>query len=171
MISSICSVPTEKRMASSVTPDAMRSSSLSCSCVVDHGWMARDLQSPTLARFEMILNPSTTWLPASAPPLTPNDSTPPNPRFRYFFAVSWLGWLSNPGYDTHETFSFFSSHLAIAIALLACRSQRSDKVSRPSSNCCAANGFSALPRSRSTSMRTLVAKAAAPKASHSFRPW
>jgi hypothetical protein len=37
MMSSMCSVPTEIRMASSVTPEAIRSSSDSCSCVVDQG--------------------------------------------------------------------------------------------------------------------------------------
>lgn len=48
MISSICSVPTEIRMRSSVTPESFFSSSLSCSCVVLHGWMAKVLESPTL---------------------------------------------------------------------------------------------------------------------------
>lgn len=48
MMSSICSVPTEIRMPSSVTPESRRSCSDSCSCVVDHGWMARVLESPTL---------------------------------------------------------------------------------------------------------------------------
>jgi hypothetical protein len=37
MMSSMCSVPTEIRIKSSVTPLLMRSSSESCSCVVVHG--------------------------------------------------------------------------------------------------------------------------------------
>lgn len=105
MMSSMCSVPTEIRIASSATPESRRSWLLSCWCVVDQGWMARVLESPTLlsqldgfsigdkkkkgrgkeayfARFEINLNPSTTWLPAVAPPLTPKDRTPPKPRGR-----------------------------------------------------------------------------------------
>ena len=50
-----------------------------------------------LARFEIISKPSTTSLPASAPPLTPKDSTPPKPRGRYFWARAWLAWLGRPG--------------------------------------------------------------------------
>lgn len=113
----MCSVPTEMRIKSSVTPLLIRSSSDSCSCVVVQGWIARVLESPTLwdcqspdtrvvkerqgvtdfARLEISLKLSTTWLPAFAPPLTPNDNTPPKPRGRYFFASSWLWWLSRPG--------------------------------------------------------------------------
>ena len=37
MMSSMCSVPTEMRMRSSVAPDEAFSSSESCSCVVDQG--------------------------------------------------------------------------------------------------------------------------------------
>ncbi|GJD02126.1 hypothetical protein ColKHC_10951 [Colletotrichum higginsianum] len=74
--------------------------------------MARVLESPTLARLEMSLKPSTTWLPAEPPPLTPKLRTPPKPRLRYFLAVSWYGWLSRPG------------HLARARAFWAWRSAR-----------------------------------------------
>jgi len=48
MMSSMCSIPTEMRIMSSVTPESSRSWSESCSCVVDHGWMARVFASPTL---------------------------------------------------------------------------------------------------------------------------
>ena len=48
MMSSMCSVPTEIRIASSATPESRRSCLLSCWCVVDQGWMARVLESPTL---------------------------------------------------------------------------------------------------------------------------
>ena len=48
MMSSMCSVPTEIRMRSSVTPLFVFSSSLSCSWVVVQGWIARVLESPTL---------------------------------------------------------------------------------------------------------------------------
>lgn len=77
MISSICSVPTDIRIRSSVTPLSAFSSWLSCSWVVLQGWIASVLESPTLepcqftmpgkgridiyfARFEMSLKPSTT---------------------------------------------------------------------------------------------------------------
>lgn len=106
IISSICSIPTEIRIISSVTPESSRSCSDSCSWVVDHGWMASVFASPTLchrqqppilrmgklttyfARLEIIRKPSTTCEPAAEPPLTPKDRTPPKPLGRYFFASS-----------------------------------------------------------------------------------
>lgn len=48
MMSSMCSIPTDTRMRSSVTPESIFSWSLSCSCVVVQGWIARVLASPTL---------------------------------------------------------------------------------------------------------------------------
>ena len=50
MMSLMCSVPTEIRIRSSVTPLFAFSSSLSCSCVVVQGWIARVLESPTLCQ-------------------------------------------------------------------------------------------------------------------------
>jgi hypothetical protein len=50
--------------------------------------IAKVLLSPTFAKLEMSLNPSTILLPASPPPLIPKDKTPPNPLGRYFFACS-----------------------------------------------------------------------------------
>lgn len=48
MMSSMCSMPTEMRIRSSVTPESIFSWSLSCSWVVVQGWMASVLASPTL---------------------------------------------------------------------------------------------------------------------------
>ena len=50
-------------------------SSLSCACVVDAGWITRDLASATLARLEKISKESTSLIPASLPPFTPNVNT------------------------------------------------------------------------------------------------
>ena len=51
IISSMCSFPTLILMRSSVTPLSVFSSSLSCSCVVVQGCIARVLESPTLSVF------------------------------------------------------------------------------------------------------------------------
>lgn len=48
IMSSMCSIPTDMRIMSSVTPESVFSWSDSCSCVVDQGWMANVLASPTL---------------------------------------------------------------------------------------------------------------------------
>lgn len=60
-------------------------------------WMARVLESPTLARLLISLKPSTTLAPPAAPPLTPKLKTPPKPLGRYLLALAWYGWLSKPG--------------------------------------------------------------------------
>ena len=49
-----------------------------------------------LARCDTKRKRSMTSGPALAPPFTPNESTPPNPRLRYFLAGLWELWLSRP---------------------------------------------------------------------------
>jgi hypothetical protein len=44
----------ERRTSSGRTPPLRRSSSESCECVVEAGWMTSDLASPTFARSEKI---------------------------------------------------------------------------------------------------------------------
>ena len=70
-MSSMCSMPMERRMSSGVMPPARCCSSLSWEWVVVAGWMARDLASPTLARCLKSLRESMNFAPASAPPLMP----------------------------------------------------------------------------------------------------
>ena len=57
----------------------------------------RGLRKPYFARFEISLKPSTTCWPAASPPFTPNESTPPNPLGKYFFASECDWCFSSPG--------------------------------------------------------------------------
>lgn len=81
LMSSMCSMPTLRRMRSLVTPDASCSSSLSCWWVVEAGWMTSVLASPTLARLDASFKLSTKAEPAFASPLMPNERTPPKPFY------------------------------------------------------------------------------------------
>ena len=67
----MCSMPTESRTVSCVTPAAASSSSLSCECVVDALWIASDFASPMLARWLNSSRLSMNLRPASRPPLDP----------------------------------------------------------------------------------------------------
>lgn len=140
-------------------------------CRLDYTLFPNNGEETYFARLEISLKPSTSWIPAAAPPLTPKERTPPNPRLKYRLAVSWLGWLSSPGYETQLTFSFFWSQSARIVVLLACRSARRLRVSKPNRSCCAAKGFNAVPRSRKISTRTRIAKVTGPNVSQNFRPW
>ena len=48
----MCSMPTDRRTVSWVTPAASSSSAFSCECVVVALWIASDFASPMLARCE-----------------------------------------------------------------------------------------------------------------------
>ena len=73
---------------SGVTPEAVCSSGVSCSCVVDAGWMTSVFASPTLAKCEASLTLSMNFMPASRPPLIPNVSTAPKlPSRKYSHGV------------------------------------------------------------------------------------
>ena len=96
IMSSAFSMPTERRMRSSERWAALSCSAVSWECVVEAGWMMRDLASPTLARCVKSFTLSTTFRPASRPPLTPKTTTPPKPFLRTRDAVSWLGSFSRP---------------------------------------------------------------------------
>ena len=76
-MSSTCSIPTESRTVSWVTPAASSSSSSSWECVVVAGWIASDLASPMLARWENSSSESMKRLPASRPPSIPNVTSAP----------------------------------------------------------------------------------------------
>lgn len=55
------SVPTEMRIPSSLTPESRRSCSVSCSWVVDQGWIARVLESPTLQCVSKMFSKESEW--------------------------------------------------------------------------------------------------------------
>ena len=61
----MCSMPTDRRTVSCVTPAAASSSSLSCEWVVDAGWIASDFASPMFARWLNSFSDSMNFLPAS----------------------------------------------------------------------------------------------------------
>ena len=130
-MSSMCSMPTDTRTRSGVTPLAFCSASLSCWCVVVLGWMTSVLASPTFARWLASFTLSMNLRPASRPPLIPKVRTEPKPFFRYFFASACEGCEGRLGWLTHVTAGCFSSHLTSSIALSLCRCTRSDSVSSP----------------------------------------
>ena len=76
-MSSMCSMPTDRRTVSCVTPAAASSSALSCECVVEALWIASDFASPMFARWLNSFSDSMKRLPASAPPLIPNVTSAP----------------------------------------------------------------------------------------------
>jgi hypothetical protein len=66
--------------------------------VVDAGWITRLFASPMFARWENNLRWSMNFFPASIPPLMPKPRIAPyRPRWWYFFARSFEGWLGSPG--------------------------------------------------------------------------
>ena len=93
----MCSMPIERRMSSGGRPAAICSSSVSCECVEDAGWITSERASPTFASCVKSLRPSATLTPAAAPPLMPKTTMPPCPFGRYFRASSWLGSSARPG--------------------------------------------------------------------------
>src|SRR5581483_7165754 len=85
-MSSMSSMPIDKRIMSGDTPALICSSSESWRWVVDAGWMTSVFASPTLARCEKNCNDSMNLMPASTPPLMPKVRIDPQPLGRYFCA-------------------------------------------------------------------------------------
>ena len=81
-MSSICSMPMERRISELSMPAAASCCGESCEWVVEAGWMARDLASPTLARWENSSSPSMNRLPAAIQPRMPKVTMPPQPLVR-----------------------------------------------------------------------------------------
>src|SRR5579859_4489140 len=77
LMSSMCSMPTDTRMRSGVTPAERCSSAVSCWWVVELGWITRVLASPTLARWLASFTLSMKPRPAASPPRMPKLSTAP----------------------------------------------------------------------------------------------
>ena len=65
LMSSMCSMPTETRTWSGVTPALFCSASVSCWWVVEAGWMTSVFASPTLARCDASFTASMNVFPAS----------------------------------------------------------------------------------------------------------
>jgi len=87
-MSSMFSMPTERRTRSSLTPASASSPSSSWEWVVVAGWIARDLASPMFARCEKSSSESMNFRPASRPPSTPNATSAPAPPGRIRWATS-----------------------------------------------------------------------------------
>src|SRR5688572_26444136 len=81
-ISATSSMPIDTRTSSGPMRAARSSSSLSCWCVVEAGWMTSDFASPTLARWLKSCTDSINFCPASRPPLIPNVKMEPAPLGR-----------------------------------------------------------------------------------------
>ena len=71
------SIPTLSRTISGATPAATNSSSVSWEWVVVALWMASDLASPMLARWENSSRDSMNFEPASRPAFSPKARMPP----------------------------------------------------------------------------------------------
>ena len=67
IISSICSMPTDSRTRSELTPARANSSSLSCRWVVLAGWQASDLASPMFTNLLISCRASINFPPATSP--------------------------------------------------------------------------------------------------------
>ena len=94
----MCSMPTDRRTVSCVTPAASSSSSLSCECVVDALWIASDFASPMLARW---LNSSRLSMNVSARLAAAldaeRDEAAEAAREHAAWRRSWYGLDSRPG--------------------------------------------------------------------------
>ena len=87
MMSSMCSVPMERRMVFWWMPAASSSSSVSCEWVVVAGWITRDFTSATFASSENIFKPSMKRNASSFPPLISNVNIEPPPLGKYFYTA------------------------------------------------------------------------------------
>ena len=171
MRSSTVSIPTDSRMTSGPAPAAIRSSSDSCRCVVDAGWRIRLRVSPTLARWDHSSTLSTTRMPASKPPRTPNVNTEPGPSGRYRAASAWDGLDGRPAYDTQATAGWPSRNSATRRAFATWRSMRSGSVSVPVRMWNALVGDRVGPRSRRATARAFIENPKSPKVSMKSSPW
>jgi len=79
-MSSMLSRPIERRTISGGTPARASSSSFSCRCVVEAGWITSDFASPMLAKWLTKVSASMNFTPASKPPLMPKARSAPAPR-------------------------------------------------------------------------------------------
>ncbi len=95
-ISSMCSMPTLRRIISGVTPTFACSSGVSCRCVVEAGWHVSDLESPMFTMRLNNRNASKHLRLDSNPPLTPNVSSETALLPKYFLAIGWSGLSGNP---------------------------------------------------------------------------
>ena len=104
---------------------------------------------------------------------------PSLPLVKYFFANSWYGLLSKPGYHTYSTCGCASSHFANTKALSTWRCTRKLSVSIPCNNRNELNGLIDGPKSLKPSTLARMANAMlgspsglpSPNTSQNFRPW
>ena len=84
MISSMFSVPMERRIVFCLMPWSANSSSFNWEWVVDAGWITRDFTSATFASKEKSSRLSINFFAASAPPLISKVKMEPPPFGKYF---------------------------------------------------------------------------------------
>ena len=171
MISSICSVPIDKRIVFGWIPTSANSSSVNCECVVVAGWITNDLTSATLANNEKISRWSINWCASFSPPLILNVKIDPPPLGKYFSYNAWSGWSGNDGWFTFSTNGCLDKYSTTFFVFSLWRSILNDNVSVPCNNKKALNGEIVAPVSLNKMALIYVAKAAGPAASVNFTPW
>ena len=88
----MCSMPTDRRTVSCVTPAASSSSALSCECVVVALWIASDLRVADVREVAEQLEALDERLAGlAARPSMPNVTRPPKPPVSVRLATSWYG--------------------------------------------------------------------------------
>ena len=165
MISSICSVPIESLIVPLLIPTLASSSSESCECVVDAGWITKLLTSATLARRENISKLSINFHAASWPPLISNVKIEPPPLGKYFLYNSWSGWSSSEGWLTFSTSGWFFKNSTTFFVFSMCLSSLRESVSVPWRSKNALNGDIVAPVSRRSIARMYVTNATGPNTS------
>ena len=150
-MSSMCSVPIDRRIVDGVMCCASSSSGDSCEWVVVYGCITRLFTSATFARSEKIFRASINFQASSCPPFISNVKMLPPPLGKYFLYSSWSGWLARAGWFTCATFGCLLRKSTTFRAFSTCLSTRRLNVSTPCNSMKALNGdivARCLPSSR-----------------------
>ena len=154
MISSMCSVPMDRRMVLGLIPWSSSSSGLSWEWVVVAGWMTRDFTSATFASREKISRRSINRWASAWPPLISKVKMDAPPWGKYFSYRAWSGWLGREGWFTFSTWGWLDRYSTTFLVFSAWRSKRRERVSTPWSSRKALKGEMAAPMSRRRIART-----------------
>ena len=102
-ISSMCSVPIDRRMVLGRMPQAASSSADSCEWVVEAGWITRDFTSATLASSENSFKLSVNFFAVSASPLISKVKIEPAPCGKYRSYSCFAAPVASDGWLTRST--------------------------------------------------------------------
>ena len=172
MISSIFSVPIDRRIVLGLIPDPNNSSSVIWECVVDAGWMTKDFTSATFASSENNSKWSIKSFAFCASPLISNVKIDPPPLGKYFLYNSCCSGSSDTdGWFTFSTAGWFFRYSTTFNAFCTWRSTLKDNVSNPCKKMNAWTGDNVAPVSRSNNALIFVTNAAAPTSFVKLTPW